>query len=229
MRRTCPAVLCFVLCVILAAMVIPSPACAEEAAALRPHWSLEIKGGRFVPDIGNWRDYYGSRSTGMLAGALAYKVLRQVEVGIEGGYARDKGQGYAPLHGTFAGSVQYEIAPLHVFALFRGVFTEDQWLVPYAGGGWSRYFYRVKIENQATLRGSADGYHGRAGLQLLLDALDPKAANNMFLEFGVQHTYLFIEAQTSRAMADTIATATEPSSEVNLGGTCYLIGLLFEF
>jgi hypothetical protein len=85
-------------------------------------------------------------------------------------------------------------------------------------------YYQEKIENQATARGYADGYHGKAGLQFLLDGLDQSAANNIFLESGVMHTYFFIEAQRTRAM---IETATPES--VNLGGTSYLAGFLFEF
>ena len=223
MNRVCWYAIFFV------AALSPGLALSAEPAIPRPHWSVEIKGGQFYPDIENWKTYYGSDKTSLIAGSIAYKVLRQVEAGIEIGYARDKGQGLAPVHRTLAGSVQYEIAPLHVFALVRGIFHEDQWVVPYAGGGWSRYYYREKIENQATVRGSVDGYHGRAGLQLLLDAIDPKAANNLFTDYGIQHTYLFLEAQSSKATIDTIAAGTAPSEEVNLGGTIYLIGLLFEF
>lgn len=208
---------------------LPSLSLAADQAIPRPRWSFEIKAGQFFPDIDDWEAYYGSSKTGMVAGSLAYKILRQVEAGIEVGYARDKGQGLAPSHGTLAGNVQYEIAPLQVFVLFRGVFFEEQWIVPYAGGGWSRFYYREKIENQATVRGSADGYHGRAGLALLLDAIDPKAANNLFLEYGIQHSYLFIEVQSSTALVDTVASGSMPGVEVNLGGTMYLAGLLFEF
>ena len=91
---------------------------------------------------------------------LAYKLFRQLEVGIEGGYIRDKGQGLAPGHGTTAGSVTYELFPLEAFILLRGVFSERQWLVPYAGGGWTRMYYQEKIEFQDTIKGYTDGYHG---------------------------------------------------------------------
>jgi hypothetical protein len=153
-----------------------------------------------------------------------------LEVGIEGGYIRDKGQGLAPIHTAnagspvFAGEVKYEVFPLSAFLLVRGVFSERQWIVPYIGGGWTRMYCREKIKDQTTVRDSVDGRFGKAGLQFLLDGLDQSAANSFYLDSGVIHTYFFLEAQRSRAMIDTVT-----GESVNLGGTSYLAGLLFEF
>ena len=67
----------------------------------------------------------------------------------------------------------------------RGVFSENQWLIPYAGGGWTRMFYREEVTDQACARGYANGYHARAGVQLVLDGLDPNAAHRM--RVGLRH------------------------------------------
>ena len=197
---------------------------AAEQDMDRPHWSLELKGGVFIPAIDNWSSYYGRRDIAEYGGSLAYKIIRQIEVGLEGSYIRDEGRGFAPGHGSVTGNVTYELAPLNVFVLARGVFRENQVLIPYAGGGWTRMYYREKIEAQSTIRGSADGYHGRAGLQLLLDNMDPRAAGNLYTDYGIFHTYLFFEAQYIRAMVSDLDGVS-----VNLGGTSYLAGLLFEF
>lgn len=207
-------------------LIVPSALFAENKTIERPYWSIEFKGGLFVPDIDNWSKFYGGRDMSTFGGSLAYKVLRQIEVGIEGMYSRDSGNGFAPDHGEVTGSVKYEVAPLNAFILLRGVFGEEQWLVPYAGGGWTRMFYREEIQYQGEVRGSVDGYHARAGLQLLLDQFDPSAANSFYLDYGVDHTYFFIEANYTRAMIDTTET---PSRSINLGGTSWLAGLLFEF
>jgi hypothetical protein len=212
------------LLIIAALILVPALARADEPLLEQPHWSLEVKGGFFYPDIDNWETFYGSKRTGHFAGSLAYKIFRNLEAGFEGGYISDKGRGFAPQHGLQTGSVKYELAPIHAFILLRGMFSESQLLTPYAGGGWTRMFYREKVENQDEVRGSVDGYHARAGLQLLLDDIDPSAANSFYLDYGVQHTYLFVEAQYIRAMTDDISGAS-----VNLGGTSYLAGFLFEF
>jgi hypothetical protein len=209
---------------VVALIAVPVLAPAEEPILERPRWSLEIKAGNFYPDIDNWETFYGNKKVTHYAGSLAYKILRTLEAGIEVGYIRDKGRGFAPQAGILAGNVTYEIAPVQAFILFRGVFSEEQWLVPYAGGGWTRIYYREKIENQGIARGSTDGYHGRAGIQLLLDGIDASAANSLYLEYGVEHTYVFVEAQSITAKIDDATGAS-----VNLGGVSYLAGLLFEF
>jgi hypothetical protein len=210
--------------ILVAILLISATSQAAETSVQRPHWSLEIKGGRFYPDISDWSTYYGENYTSEFAGAMAYKISRLIEVGIEGGYIQDSGQALAPLHGVNAGSVKYELAPVNVFVLVRGVFNETQWLVPYFGGGWTRIYYKEEVQDQSTARGFADGYHGRGGLQLLLDRFDQSAATNMYQNFGVFHTYLFVEAEYTHAMADT-----NTGGSVNLGGTSWLAGLLFEF
>jgi hypothetical protein len=39
------------------------------------------------------------------------------------------------------GEVDYDLYPVNVFVLVRGVINENQWLVPYIGGGWTRMYY----------------------------------------------------------------------------------------
>jgi hypothetical protein len=197
---------------------------AAEPLPQRPHWTVDLKGGLFYPSAENWAAYYGSDRTWQIAGSVAYKLTRRLEAGIEGGLAKDRGAGYAPLNGIATGTVDYSLYPLNVFALYRGIFNEDQWLVPYVGGGYTRMFYQQKIEGQETVKGAVNGYHGRAGLQFLLDHVDEHAANNMYLAYGIAHTYFVIEAQYTSAKADTIS-----GGSVDLGGTSYLAGFLFEF
>jgi hypothetical protein len=188
-------------------------------------WSFELKGGMFYPALPDWSTYYGSDNLPHYAAALAYKLIRQVEVGVEGGYLKKAGMGYAPGHGTASGSTTYRVYALEPYLLFRGVFSESQPFVPYVGGGWTRMYYSEDIEDQGTVKGHADGYHYRAGLQLLLDNVDPESANDFYIDEGVRHTYLFFEYQFSHATVDS-ASGT---GSVNLGGKSYLAGLLFEY
>jgi hypothetical protein len=208
----------------MALMLIPTLAFAAEPRPDRPHWSLELKGGAFFPDISSWSTSYGSSYMGEYGGALSYKVLRQIEVGMEGSYSTATGTGLQPLHGTQSGEVTFERAPLDLFVLGRGVFNENQLLVPYAGGGYTRMFYREDVKGQGKTKGSVNGYHARAGVQVLLDGLESDAANNLYQDYGIHHTYFFLEGKYTRAMADTISDGS-----VNIGGTSYLGGFMFEF
>lgn len=212
---------------ILFFLFISSMASATEQVSSRPYWSFELKGGSFYPEIENWQAYYGDRSTSHYAVAMAYKLLRQFEIGLEGGYIRDKGKGLAPGHSAdagmpvYAGEVTYELFPIQLFGTVRLIFSESQWLVPYIGGGWTRIYYREEIEFQGIARGYVDGYFAKAGIQILLDGLDQSAANSLYLDYGVEHTYLFFEAQKSKAEVH--------NTPYDLGGVSLLAGLLFEF
>jgi hypothetical protein len=205
-------------------LLVPNLILAAEARPDRPHWSLELKGGALFPSATDWSKFYGSSYLGEYGAAVSYKFLRQFEVGVEGSYSTASGKGEQVAHGQAAGEVTFERAPLNVFVLARGVFNENQWLVPYAGGGYTRMFYRVDVKDQGTTKGSVNGFHGRGGVQLLLDGLDASAAQNLYRDVGIHHTYLFAEARYTRAMADTVS-----ASSVNIGGTSYLGGFLFEF
>lgn len=211
-------------------MVVPGAARAADAPDHRPFWSIEVKGGVFYPAFDSfpggmkWSDFYGKDYTSQFSGAVGFKPLRWLEVGLEGGKIADRGRGYAPVNKLLAGRVVYELYPLSAYVLLRGIFDEQQWIVPFIGGGYTRMFYREKIEMQGTVRGSADGYLGRAGLQLLLDDLDRKSANSLYLDYGIVHTYIVFEAQLTRA-----ETETTSGEQIDLGGISYLGGLLFEF
>jgi hypothetical protein len=200
---------------------------AVEPPLEGPRWSVELKGGKFAPDLPDWAQFYGKKDMPEYGLSVAYKLLRQIEFGVESSIARAKGKGIAQSHSVqagqpvSAGEVQYEIVPVNVFVLFRGLVSEEQWVVPYVGGGFTRILYWKETQGQDTIRGSADGYHARGGLQFLLDGMDRSAANSMYLDYGVDHTYLFVEAEYTSAKV-------KPGS-VELGGTAYRAGLLFEF
>jgi hypothetical protein len=207
--------------ILLIVFFVPAIVHAADPLLEPPHWSLEFKGGTFAPALADWAQYYDKRSMPEIEGSLAYKLIRQVDIGISLGYAKDKGHALAPGHGVAAGNVTYEIVPVNLFILFRGVMDEDQWLVPYAGGGFTRLYYKETIEGQDTVNGSADGYHVRGGLQFLLNSLDERASNRMFQDYGVHHTYVFGEVEYTHAVVKSVS--------VNLGGTAYMFGFLFEF
>jgi hypothetical protein len=80
------------------------------------------------------------------------------------------------------------------------------------------------VKGQEKTEGSVNGYHARAGVQLLLDRLEPESAQRAHLDFGVHNTYLFLEGKYTRAEVDTVS-----SGSVNLGGTSLLGGFLVEF
>lgn len=184
-----------------------------------PRWSLEIKGGDFEPDLDEWQTFFGEETSNEIGIAFAFKLKRWLEVGAAVDYIRDKGTGQLPLNDDVGGNVTYNLFPAHVYVLLRGIFHENQRIVPYVGGGFTRAYYRQKIDNQSSRRGETDGEHTRAGLQILLDWIDQDGASGLQSETGINNTYLILEVKKFSADVEGI----------ELGGESAMVGLLFEF
>jgi len=209
------------LLVFLMLVLLPSAALAADPLQDQPHWSLELKSGKFAPAVERWAEFYEKRTIPEYAGTFAYKLVRQVELGVGVGTMKARGSAFAPLHNATTGSTVLQMYPIQAFMLVRGLVSEDQWIVPYVGGGFTRMYYQERAQDQEKVTGAVNGYHVRGGLQLCLDNLDRGAANNMYLDYGVHHTYFFAEMERTRAVVK--------SSSTDLGGTAYLFGLLFEY
>jgi len=184
-----------------------------------PRWSLELKGGQFEPDLEFYEQFYGDDQSTYWAVNGAYRFNNWVELGAELGYSRESGQGALGDGGSLGGKVDYTLMPLSVYVNLRYDRSFNQLFVPYIGAGLVTAWYRQEIDQQANREGRADfGGAARAGLQLLLNRLDPRGADAV--RDGERFKALvFIEAQTFATEIDGI----------DLGGQNYLLGLRFEF
>jgi len=202
-------------------LIIPTAALAEEPLLEHPRWALELKGGIFEPSVKDWSTYYGKKDMPVYAISLAYSLLPQIEIGAGIGLMTAKGSGREFYHGNPSGEVDYDLLPLELFGSLRGVITDDQWLIPYIGFGWTRMYYYQKVHGGQEVRGFADGYLARLGLEISLNKLDPSAATGMYRDYGVFRTALFVEAEYTHAVVG--------SESIDIGGTAYMGGLRFEF
>lgn len=201
----------------LAALALAS--CSGVSALERPQWEFGVAGGTFRSDNQEWSRFYGDDRFSHFTASISYRPWRVVSVGAELGYMADDGQASVPAHGTLAGSVDYRLFPVQLSLTLRGIFAEQQWLVPYAGVAYGRFSYRVDVENQSDATGSASGWTYRAGLQFLLDSVDRRTSRRAERALGLINTYLVLEGRRTDV---TVAG-------VELGGTSYLGGFLFEF
>jgi len=194
-----------------------------QAASARqsPSYSFELQGGFYQPADPNWASYYGSPNMLEMNVTVAKRFMRVIDVGISTSFAQDMGKGRLPESQLLAGEVSYEIFPLDFFAVLRLGFSDKQWVVPYAGGGYTRFFYRQSVDGVGYARGSVDAMHAKAGLQLLLDVLEPRAARKMLVNYGVLNSYFLLEGKIVRAQVGEPVT--------NLGGISYRLGILLEY
>ena len=192
------------------------PCIGQEDGSARnsPRWMLELKGGRFEPDLDGYERFYGDDEARYWSVEFAYRLRRWLEAGGAVAYMRDKGVGFLPVSGMLGGEVTYTFMPVHAFVNLRGEFNPDQLFVPYLGIGVTRGYYEQKVALQPERTGTSDvGTLVRVGLQLSLLRLGAEARG------GVRRSYLFIEGQKFTTEVD----------DIDLGGEAVVLGLRFEF
>jgi len=198
------------------------------AAKDKPRWTLELNAELFEPRLSRWEETYGSKRMPVVGGSIAYRLLNVLDLGMSVNYGQERGNGYLPLSGLESGKVTHHMLPVELFGLLRLRFTENQWIVPYAGGGYTRFAYYQTIAGQDSNRGSVNGYHARVGLQLLLDPLDIAAENDMKASYGAINSYLFFEVKGTDAVVETV-DGNGNAAKHQLGGYSYKSGLMVEF
>lgn len=190
----------------------------------RSYWSAEFKLGQFHPELDDWDKFYSEDNMTQYSVALAYKVLRQLEVGLEASYMSQDGRGFLPLNNQVGGEVDYTLVPASAYIILRGVFSDNQLIVPYVGGGITRMSYKQNVTGGTETKGNTDGIYYKAGIQLLLDRIDFGAAYALRRDFGIDNTYLFFEFAKTTAKINDVG-----GNKVDLGGQSYALGLLLEF
>ncbi len=199
---------------LLAASTTSVAAQENETAITSPRWMLELKAGRFEPDLDGYQRFYGDDEARYRSVEFAYRFRRWLEVGGGLAHMRDKGVGLLSISGALGAEVTYTLMPVHAFVNVRGEFNQDQLFVPYVGIGVTRSYYKQKIELQPDRTGTSDlGTIVRAGVQLSLLRLGAVPGSQ------VQRSYLFVEAQRFTTEVD----------DIDLGGDVFLLGFRFEF
>ncbi len=202
------------LMLLLAAGTPPIVAQESETAITSPRWMLELKAGRFEPDLDGYQRFYGNDEARYRSVEFAYRFRRWLEFGGGLAHMRDKGVGLLSISGALGGEVTYTLMPVHAFFNLRGDFNQDQLVVPYIGVGVTRSYYKQKIELQPKRTGTSDlGTIVRVGLQLSLLRLGAESDSQ------IKRSYLFVEAQRFTTEVD----------DIDLGGDVFLLGFRFEF
>ncbi len=183
-----------------------------------PRWSVEFKVGKFESALEEWDTYYDESPSQFDIG-WSYKIFRPLDIGLSLGRMTTNGVGYFPLQQSVGGEVNFTLVPVNISLRYRFVFHENQLLVPYIGGGWTRVYYRQKTGGGDKFEGSHDGSHVKAGIQVLLDSFDKKGARNLQQKWGIKNTYLFLETLSFEAK----------KNQIDLGGDSISLGLLMEF
>jgi len=182
-------------------------------------WSTTINYAQYKPDLVGWDQGYDDNYMRGWQTALAYKPFSILELGLGVGYFSASGVGLLPLNGSLGGEVRYLIYPVEAYIELQAKFSQNQWLVPYIGGGYNMLYYRLEIDGQDNRKGKAEGTQYELGVRLLLNAFDSSAAKQLEQAWGIESTQLVLEVKNLDVNKLDLA----------LGGKVYSLGLVFEF
>ncbi|MBI2026310.1 MAG: hypothetical protein HYS98_00620 [Deltaproteobacteria bacterium] len=188
----------------------------EEDVFESSQWfSLNPKIGQYVPSktqglYGDFQNLYGDE-TG-LWGELTLEFQPITNYGILGL------RGTGGFHYIEDQASRFENIPLHAGLIYHFKYFRHQPFVPFIEGGVSYYFMTQRGQNDYTRE--REGVYGSAGIQVNLNAVEPKVADRFDLNYGVNNTYLTIEYRVIR---------TPNAGIMNLDGEFLMAGLMMEF
>jgi len=216
------------------------PAPRQPAGPSPRNWNLELRLGRYRPDVDSEFSQRGSaaqpyeqlfssarhwlfgieldRHLSHLAGTWA--------VGVNASYTRASAAALgADLVTRTGDQTSLTLLPLSASLVYRADLLRQVgvMLIPYAKAGLDCTFWRIaNSARDGTLDGKTLGWHGAVGVSLDLAAFDPDAAAVMDRDSGVNQTAIFFEV--ARYALDGFGS----SSVLHVGDTTWLAGLMFE-
>jgi hypothetical protein len=139
---------------------------------------FEVEGERFL--------YQGYGTAGLsLSAGYGEAYVRSLTVG---------GTATADVNG-------FQVLPLRFMVLYKLDYPAFHWnvpIVPYGQFGFAATPFRFKNGGTTELSGIRYGHAATAGVQLMLDFLEPSLSRNLDSDTGVNHSYLFAEYTYAR-------------------------------
>ncbi len=165
-----------------------------QAVEKTPQWfSLEFKGGVWMPLNRTTRDFLGTiNPMGLAEFGFLYHSRYGAEIGV--GYVGAGGSAVGKVSGAQSGDrFHFTMIPLCSSFTFRGVWKEDQLLIPYAKAGPDFWLFRENVQGNVT-KGVKYGLHAALGLQVDLSYVEDLSE---FMEetMGVNHIYFILEGR----------------------------------
>lgn len=159
-------------------------------------------------------------------------------VGVEAafGYWRIKGNGLYRDGSKSTDSTAFNMMPFKLSAVYRYTDPWDKWnipLVPFAKFGFDYYVWWITKQGSGTSEfddgngstskgyGGTFGLHVSYGLQICLDIIDKKLANEFEQDVGVNNTYLYFEGTYAWVNDFNSGSSFDLSSHYFMGGILF--------
>ena len=187
--------------------------------------SIEFSGGLYQPQNEILKKFVrpGGAPGGLLK--VGWEIHDLFSLRGSAGYFEEKNQGQF-LTGDPSQIETYKvrIIPADLSAIFRFLFINDQLLVPYLGGGGDYYYFmQERSDGGDKLNGGKRGYHAMGGIKILLDYFDKVHAAKLDDEYGINNTYINVEAKYA------VVNNWGDKTGFVFTGLTFSGGLLFEF
>jgi hypothetical protein len=196
----------------------------EAVVAAETSWSLAIAGAYFAPALEGWKDQYGAPGRWLPMVAAEYALVPSFRIHGDTGYFSVESAAQGAITGRVSADRQrLSLIPVTLGVEYQLRIRPDQFVIPFVGVGYRRVAYRLAVSGKDDVRGGANGWAARSGVDLLLNTLDPSSASGLSEDYGVAHSYLRLEAQWAKVNASGTA------GDIDLGGKTFLAGLKFEF
>lgn len=208
----------------VAALITPGLAQARETE--RPTWDVEVRYGPYITQAEPYlTDSFGTGNTLLRIEYGWRSQFLEADLGV--GLYRDNGYLYMA-DGTLSGDATiFTNVPLDLSLTGRLHFWDNQPIIPYGRIGgtyslWVQDWHENPLDTEYESRsGGKFGWHWGAGVMLLLDWLDEKAASELQVSAGIDDTYLVAEYRAAYMM--------HADNEIDLSESDLTIGLKFDF
>jgi hypothetical protein len=222
----------------LATLAAPTVAAAQMYDDVPMHrdfssperFALELRIGPYHPDMGHndaFETFFGSDSGPLLATELdviAYRLPNLIYLGVGAGIGTASYSGHTrdSTGVATAEKTTFGLVPIDLMAVLRVDALARKLSVPFIFTGKLGYqwtHWTTQDGKAASVTGWSVGPRWAAQLELDLDSFDEKAARRMDEEWGINHSFLFVEL---------FGFSPSPRS-LPIGATAWTAGLGFVF
>lgn len=192
--------------------------------------SLGITGGLYYPTDTALTDEFGQNGLLHWDLTLGYRIFDFFKLDAGLFALTDQGHPASAIdsESTSAEESRIILMGLNAGPVLRLDFFREQPVVPYGtiGGTWALFKY-TETEDAEAVIGDKGGWYWAAGLELLLDRLEPSRATDLDISRGINDTYLTLEFRRQ-----TLVEVGEVDTETegfDFSAKTLSIGLKFDF
>jgi len=177
-----------------AALVVGGTADAKDPdAADTRKGNFQFRYGFFTVEDPHITEVMGDSGNELLWMEFGPHIIPQVELTAGVGWFQEIGNPTLRSGGKSDDNVELTALPVNVSLNLRGDFWKHQPIVPAVGASIEAWPWKQDpYYGAGTLGGTKTGWSWNAGIQILLDRIDPRAASKLRVRSGIDDTYLTV-------------------------------------